>query len=152
MTRLVVWAFDRDHTVDSSPDPGPVKLDWIKWLHRATPHEVWAIGNQALCAEAGIPGTEEMARRLKEAGATPDLERDVNFARGSKWKERRNIGMKHKRMAALKLLIPHAEFYVCVDDFDISQPGWKYYTPERFAHKWDTKMIRFALETARGSR
>ncbi|NIU04053.1 MAG: adaptin protein, partial [Gammaproteobacteria bacterium] len=45
---MIVFAFDRDLTVDSSPHPGPIPLKWVRFLARKTACEVWAVGNQAL--------------------------------------------------------------------------------------------------------
>ena len=128
---MIVFAFDRDLTVDSSPDPGPVRLAWIQWLARRTVHEVWAIGNQALKAEAGIPGREEIRSRAglgSKAGKSPEL-------LGLVPKKQRNVNSKRKYLKLLQQILPNCR-YICVDDFDISCDGWEYFTPEAFALAW----------------
>jgi len=51
--------------VDVNPHPQreAVPLEWVRYWAREADHEVWAIGNQDLVAEADIPGTVESIRR-----------------------------------------------------------------------------------------
>ena len=132
---MIVFAFDRDLTVDSSPDPGPVRLTWIQWLARRTGHEVWAIGNQLLKAEASIPGRVEIRER---AGMGPKFGKAVNSKEllGQIPKKQRNVASKRKYLKLLQQIIPDADRYICVDDFDISCDGWEYFTPYAFVLAW----------------
>jgi hypothetical protein len=67
---MMVFAFDRDWTVDVNPHPQheAVPLTWVRHLAHDTNHEVWAIGNQDLKDEADIPGIEALAERYYEEG------------------------------------------------------------------------------------
>ena len=68
---MIVFAFDRDLTVDVNE--GPVPLALVRHLAPETEHEVWATGNQLLKQEAGIPGiTEILARARAEDYPAPD--------------------------------------------------------------------------------
>jgi len=59
---MVVFAFDRDWTVDVNPHPRKeaVPLEWVRHLAHETDHPVYAIGNQALADEAAIPGVVDI--------------------------------------------------------------------------------------------
>ena len=61
----LVVCFDRDRTTSLNPSPArgerAVPLAWVKFLAhdpRAANVDVWATGNQRLCEEAAIPGTD----------------------------------------------------------------------------------------------
>jgi len=62
---MIVLAFDPDWTVDVNPPPNrrAVPLDWITYWAQQTNHEDWAIGNQDLVYEAGIPGVVKAIRQ-----------------------------------------------------------------------------------------
>jgi len=47
---MLVFAFDRDWTIDVNPHPrhDAVPLEWVRHLAHETPHAVYAIGNQTL--------------------------------------------------------------------------------------------------------
>ncbi len=125
---MIVFAFDRDLTVDVNE--GPVSLAWIKWLVDKTEHEVWAIGNQLLKGEAGIPGLDEMKMRLAIPKAPRDVFKDKNNTLD---KRARNINSKIKRLSFLSRLFPDAARKIVTDDFDLSQAeGWEYYSPADF--------------------
>ncbi len=130
---MILFAFDRDSTVDSSPDPGPIPLAWIKWLVEKTEHEVWAVGNQALKAEAGIPGIDEMRDRLDIAPKAAKGLVGVDHAAADVSKRQRNVNSKIKRLGFLSQLFPDAARKIVTDDFDLSQAeGWEYYSPADF--------------------
>lgn len=65
---MIVFAFDRDQTVDVNPhaEKEAVPLEWVKHLATETEHEVWTIGNQTLTEEARIPGMNECVERLRK--------------------------------------------------------------------------------------
>ena len=130
---MIVFAFDRDMTVDSSPDPGPVPLAWVKWLAKETPHEVWAIGNQALKAEAGIPGINELRERLDLPPKAAKRMEGVDHATRELSKRERNVNSKIKRLNYLSELFSNATRRIVTDDFDLSgAQGWEYYSPADF--------------------
>jgi hypothetical protein len=62
---MLVFAFDRDWTVDVNPHPrhDAVPLVWVRHLAHETPHAVYAIGNQTLAEEAAIPGVVDIVGR-----------------------------------------------------------------------------------------
>jgi hypothetical protein len=124
---MILFAFDRDLTVDSSPDPGPVPLSLVIELARY--HEVWAIGNQALVEEAGIPGLAVLRQQLN---MTPKQFSVVKRRDAELTKIERNIKSKINRLNLLTQLFPFMKTCICIDDYDISTPGWIYYTPHQF--------------------
>lgn len=119
---MYVFAFDRDHTVDVSPHPErrTVPLAWVEHLARGTDHEVWAVGNQRLADEAGIPGIQELIRRRDGEWYEKIGERADEYH--EEWPTRR------ERVRMLADLFPQAEAYVVVDDADLSDlAGWTHY-------------------------
>ena len=66
-----VFAFDRDDAVTSSEKTGPIPIEWVRYLAHETEHEVWAIGNQDLKAEADIPGIAEMLELYEDRWGDP---------------------------------------------------------------------------------
>ena len=106
---MKLFAFDRDFTVDCAEDPGPVPLDWIKRLDQN--HEVWAIGNQRLKEEAGIPGVEELKSLLgKDMPEKPADWRALS-------NRERNYAGKAWRLSALEVAFPGLAVKVFVDDY-----------------------------------
>lgn len=111
---MIVFAFDRDLTVDINE--GPVPLALVRHLAHDTDHEVWATGNQLLKAEAGIPGIYEIIKRAR----AKDLPVPVKLGR-------------ERRIELLGELFPEADARIVVDDFCLSAiPGWHWYSPETF--------------------
>ena len=124
---MMVFAFDRDWTVDVNPHPHheAVPLAWVRHLAHDTDHEVWAIGNQDLKDEADIPGIETLAERYYEEGIGR-LGEQNEFGRYEYWPERR------ERLRILAEEFPDATTYIAVDDLDLSDvEGWRHY------HAWD---------------
>lgn len=131
-----VFSFDRDETIAIGHAPGPVPLEWVRHLASETEHEIWAHGNQALKAEAGIPGWTELHRRT-----------------GTDWREHKGHVEQYDayfrtsvhdpkpdrgRVRFLQILMEHypdAERYVCVDDKDLGflkAEGWEFFYPQDF--------------------
>ena len=124
----MVFAFDRDWTVDVNPPSGEreaVPLKWVRHLAHETDYEVWAIGNQDLKAEADIPGIVELAERYYDEGIERLSEQD-EYGYYEFWPLRR------ERLWMLAEIFPKATEYVVVDDLDLSDiEGWAHY------HAWD---------------
>lgn len=127
---MIVIGFDRDQTVDVNG--GPVPLGLVKQLAAMPGFEVWAIGNQLLKVEAGIPGIDEMRARLGLGDkhvqvGTADQAADTGT------KRERNIAAKMKRLSMLAQIFPDAAMRIVVDDFDLSAaPGWTWFSPADF--------------------
>jgi HEAT repeat protein len=124
---MLVFAFDRDWTVDVNPHPRheAVPLEWVRHLAHETEHAVYAIGNQALADEAAIPGVVDIV------GMHPD---DWNEWLGEKrpdgYYER--FPTRRERLGLIAELHPDADGYVVVDDLDLSDvDGWDHY------HAWE---------------
>lgn len=125
-----MYMFDRDGTVDSSGhNPGPIPLEWLMYLNEETPYPVWAVGNQRLRGEAGIPGLRTAINK-------------------SQFKSRKTTG--HERTTRVKIvasLYPDIGHFVVVDDmireYDELRglPEWDIYLPEEFVEQhgppWD---------------
>lgn len=114
---MIVFAFDRDDTVDVNPhhrmEP-MVPLSWVRYLAHETPHEVWATGNQALRGEADIPGVDEALARVEYEPIGVGLDR-------------------RERVHLLSALFPDADRHVVIDDVDLSHlDGWEHYFPWTF--------------------
>lgn len=64
---MIVFAFDREFTVDLNPHPTrqAVPLDWVQTLAHET-HRVYAIGNQNLADEAAIPGVVDIVGKHRD--------------------------------------------------------------------------------------
>ncbi|MCT9094834.1 HEAT repeat domain-containing protein [Haloarchaeobius sp. HME9146] len=123
---MYVLAFDRDWTVDVNPHPHEeaVPLEWVRYWAHETDHEVWAIGNQDLVAEADIPGTVESIRRRD--GDISALGEQDERGRYEWWP------VRERRLEILAGLFPDAEGYVVVDDLELSHvDGWDHY------HSWE---------------
>ncbi len=111
---MIVFAFDRDLTVDVNE--GPVPLALVRHLAHCTDHQVWATGNQLLKDEAGIPGIAEIITRAQAA----ELPVPVKLGR-------------ERRIELLGDLFPEADAHIVVDDFCLSAiPGWSWFSPECF--------------------
>ena len=125
---MMVLAFDLDWTVDVNPPPGDraaVPLKWVRHLAHETDHEVWAIGNQDLKAEAHIPGIVELAERYYDEGIER-LGAQNDVGRYEFWPLRR------ERLRMLAEVFPDATGYIVVDDLDLSDvEGWSHY------HAWE---------------
>jgi len=121
-----VLAFDRDWTIDVNPAPGKqaVPLRWVRYWSERTEHEVWAIGNQRLVDEAGIPGVVEAIRR--KHGDIDVLGEQNERGRYGWWPDRDD------RLHLLRELFPDVEDHIVVDDIDLSfVDGWDHY------YAWD---------------
>lgn len=119
---MIVLAFDRDWTVDVNPHPTKeaVPLAWIRHWAEETDHEVWAIDNQDLVEEAGIPGIKECIRRRDgDCSALGEPEEDGAY---EWWPER------EERLEIIAELFPNADEYIVVDDIDLSHvDGWTHF-------------------------
>lgn len=127
-----VYGFDRDHTVDVNPHPtkAAVPLDWIIELRDRPGTEVWAIGNQRLRTEAGIPGVSEARDRLDEKITVETVERPDAL-------EDTGLIPRRDRLRLLEALFPTADSYIVVDDVDLSDmPAWTHYYPWDFYHEF----------------
>jgi hypothetical protein len=124
---MLVFAFDRDWTVDVNPHPShdAVPLEWVRHLAHETPHTVYAIGNQTLAEEAAIPGVVDIV------GRHPD---DWDEWLGEKQPDGRyeQFPLRRERLSLIADLHPDADGYVVVDDLDLSDvDGWEHY------HAWE---------------
>jgi hypothetical protein len=120
---MMVFAFDRDWTVDVNPHPNQdaVPLAWVRHLAHETDHEVWAIGNQDLMEEADIPGIVDLAERYYDEGIDRLGEQNTT-GRYEFWPLRR------ERLQMLAEVFPDAAEYIVVDDIDLSDvDGWSHY-------------------------
>ena len=139
---MIVFAFDRDWTVDVNPPPGDraaVPLEWVRHLAHETEHEVWAIGNQDLKAEADIPGIVELAERYYDEGIER-LGAQNDVGRYEFWPLRR------ERLRMLAEVFPGATEYIVVDDLDLSDvEGWSHYHAWEFVPAVERGEIRIEL-------
>lgn len=124
---MLVFAFDRDWTVDVNAHPRreAVPLEWVRELAHGTEHAVYAIGNQDLAAEAAIPGVVDIV------GMHPD---DWDQWLGEKRRDGRyeRFPERRERLELVADLHPDADGYVVVDDLDLSDvSGWVHY------HAWE---------------
>lgn len=115
---MIVFAFDRDGTVDTSRGPVPLRL--VKEL--ANEHLTYAIGNQALVREANIPGIEHLRQQVG------NLDQDD--------KAHVRHPARAQRLRMVEKLHPEADRYIHIDDVDVGANDWdrwEYYSPEDFA-------------------
>jgi hypothetical protein len=124
---VVVFAFDRDWTVDVNPHPRheAVPLEWVRHLAHETDHPVYAIGNQDLAEEAAIPGVVDIVGRHSD---------DWDEWLGGKQSNGRyeQFPLRRERLELIEDLHPEAEAYVVVDDLDLSDVSeWDHY------HAWE---------------
>lgn len=123
---MYVLALDRDWTIDSNPHPNraAVPLDWVQFWAHETDHEVWAIGNQDLVYEAGIPGVVEAVKR--QHGNLEILGEQGEDGYYESWPSREH------RLELLAELFPDAHTHFVIDDLDLSHvDGWEHY------HAWE---------------
>lgn len=129
----IVFAFDRDWTVDVNPHPRheAVPLDWVRHLAHDTRHAVYAIGNQDLADEAAIFGVVDVVGRHPD-----DWERWLGEKRPDGRYER--FPSRRDRLALIADLHRDADRYIVVDDLDLGDvDGWEHY------HAWEfVPMVR----------
>jgi len=124
---MLVFAFDRDWTVDVNPHPRheAVPLEWVRHLAHETDHAVYAIGNQTLAEEAAIPGVVDIVGHHDDAWEEwlGDKQRDGYYEQ---------FPTRRERLALIADLHADADGYVVVDDLDLSDvDGWDHY------HAWE---------------
>jgi len=124
----VLFAFDRDYTVDCAEDPGPVPLAWLKALKPS--HLCWAIGNPKLGLEAGIATHHTIKELCANRGVHVEMPTVSVGHLHEKWHS--NAEGKIRRMFRLSALYPDS-CRVVVDDIDLStMPGWLWVSPRGF--------------------
>ncbi len=124
---MLVFAFDRDWTVDVNPHPNreAVPLAWVRHLAHETDHAVYAIGNQLLADEAAIPGVVDIVGRHDD-----EWEDWLGGKQPDGYYER--FPARRERLDLIADLHPDADGYVVVDDLDLSDvSGWDHY------HAWE---------------
>lgn len=124
---MLVFAFDRDWTVDVNPHPHheAVPLEWVRHIAHETGHAVYAIGNQDLAEEAAIPGVVDIVGRHAD-----DWDEWLGGKQPDGYYER--FPDRRERLSLIADLHPDAEDYVVVDDLDLSDvEGWDHY------HAWE---------------
>ncbi|MFC6721579.1 hypothetical protein ACFQHN_29350 [Natrialbaceae archaeon GCM10025896] len=124
---MLVFAFDRDWTVDVNPRPDheAVPLEWVRHLAHETEHAVYAIGNQELVEEAAIPGVVDIVGRHPD-----DWDQWLGEKGPDGYYER--FPSRRERLALIADLHPAADDYVVVDDIDLDDvDGWHHY------YAWD---------------
>lgn len=125
---MIVFAFDRDWTVDVNPHPeeDSVPLEWVRRLARRSEYRVYALGNRMLAEEASIPDVVDVVHRHPD-----DAERWLGQPTGGSFPER--LPTRQERLSLIADLHPEAEKYVAVDDLDLSYvEGWTHYYPWDF--------------------
>lgn len=136
---MIVFAFDRDQTVDVNPHPDhkAVPLEWIAYLSNQTVHKVYATGNQTLKREAGIPGTDEIL-------AHHDLEHEQD-----------SFTPRLKRIRLLHAMFASADAHIVVDDAEKygDLEAWNHYLPWSMLRGYSYNATRddSALQSVRGS-
>ena len=137
----LVLAFDRDGTIDSSPDPGPIPLAWLPKLAEVA--HVYAIGNPLLGPEAGIPDHHEIKRRAKTLKYRV-IEPDWSVWTVVPEDQRDNIAGKFRRLSRLSAIHPNM-LRLSIDDYPLYRmPGWTYWTPSGFFRQGLDHWLRFA--------
>lgn len=124
---MLVFAFDRDWTVDVNPHPNrdAVPLEWVRHLAHETEHAVYAIGNQLLADEAAIPGVVDIVGRHPD-----EWDGWLGGKQPNGYYER--FPTRRERLALIADLHPEADEYIVVDDIDLSDvDGWDHY------HAWE---------------
>jgi RNA polymerase-binding transcription factor DksA len=124
---MLVFAFDRDWTVDVNPHPrhDAVPLEWVRHLAHDTDHAVYAIGNQDLADEAAIPGVVDIVGQHSD-----DWHDWLGDKQPDGYYER--FPTRRERLQLITDLHPGADDYIVVDDLDLSDvEGWDHY------HAWE---------------
>jgi hypothetical protein len=120
----IAFAFDRDFTIDVNPCPGreAIPLSWVRYLAHETDNPVYAIGNQDLRDEAGIPGVTDIVSRHPERTWEGELGGVEPSGRYERFPQRR------ERLRMIQDIHPEADRYVVADDLDLSDvKGWEHY-------------------------
>jgi hypothetical protein len=138
---MIVFAFDRDWTVDVNPHPRheAVPLEWVRHLAHQTDHPVYAIGNQTLAEEAAIPGVVDIVGRHSD---------DWSRWLGDKQPDGRyeQFPTRRERLSLITDLHPNANDYIVVDDLDLSDvDGWTHYHAWEFVPAVEREDIRVEL-------
>ncbi len=123
----LVFAFDRDWTIDVNPHPRheAVPLEWVRYLAHETDHAVFAIGNQDLADEASIPGVVDIVGRHSD-----DWDDWLGAKQPDGYYEQ--FPLRRERLALIEDLHPEADRYIVVDDLDLSDvEAWEHF------HAWD---------------
>lgn len=121
----ILFCFDRDETITTGEGPGPVPIEWVRYLARETHHAVWASGNQKLRREAEILGFHDID--IDEWATVP----------------REEMGRRIQRLTAIAAYVEHngtaPSRKIVVDDIDLTpleEYGWEYYTPQEFVEEF----------------
>lgn len=125
---MIVFAFDRDWTVDVNPHPDQesVPLEWVRHLAHKTRYPVYATGSRLLGEEADIPDVVDIVHRHPD-----DSERWLGEPTRGKTTEK--VPNRSERLSLLADLHPSADRFIVVDDLDLSYvPDWEHYYPEEF--------------------
>lgn len=125
----MIFAFDRDGTVETSN--GPIPISTVRTLD-AQGHDVWAIGNQLLREEAGIRGVIELLGKIGIHES--NLRQDIFYSGAVE---------KRGRLYLLRRLYPH-RIGIVVDDSDLSDMcvnGWIHFYPQDFLSKLELRCI-----------
>jgi len=133
----VVACFDRDWTVSVNPPPDrtAVPLSWVKaYAHGHDAVDVWATGNQRLCAEAAVPGVET-ARELRAELGLPAVDPRPSDPAGVA-PVNRGLPTRRDRLRMVADIYeagPTEPILLVVDDVDLSDvDGWTHYTAWAF--------------------
>lgn len=129
-----VVCFDRDEAVSTNPHPAPdkpaVPLSWVKYLaHDAPDVDVWATGNQTLCHEAAVPGTDRALALWTELDRTPDERFSIPDPL------RYELPRRDRLHVIADLYDGTDPAFVVVDDADVSDMaahGWTHFLPWTF--------------------
>lgn len=125
----VVFAFDRDGTVDTSG--GPIPLALVQEL--AQHARVWAVGNQALKQEACVPGLDEMRAALPRWNVLADPTGwTAEEIAADQQKQAHHILQKRIRLFHLGQLYPKTPVRLFVDDYQVTTSGWTHIYPADF--------------------
>ncbi|WP_164471663.1 adaptin protein [Halosimplex salinum] len=145
-----ILAFDRDDTVDVNPpaDREAVPLAWLRAFDDQDAVEVWAIGNQRLRYEAGVPGVPELLAELGDSRVRSRLLAGMMlvewrlhgypglrsmFAAAAPYVDSGMLPTREERLRLLADLRENTTEYVVVDDIDRSHvDGWTHYYPWEF--------------------
>lgn len=129
---MILIGMDRDRTVDTGDNPGPIPLQLIRDLI-LNRNRVFAIGNQALVKETGAFSLEFLFNDVlgredahPPTGRTPEeIDANPDYAKY-------HVYQKRYRLIALSRAFPEIQTKIVVDDYEIHVKGWTYYTPDEF--------------------